>query len=37
MVVGWSTSLLVNIVEHFKEEKEHDDDWLVNLTSCKHC
>ena len=22
MVVGWSTSLLVNIVEHFKEEEE---------------
>ena len=29
MVVGWSTSLLVNSFENFKEEE--DDDWLVNL------
>ena len=36
-MVGWSTLLLVNIVEHFKEEEEHDGGWLVNLTSCKHC
>ena len=26
MVVDWSTSLLVNIVEHFKEEEE-DGGW----------
>ena len=30
MVVGWSTSLLVNIVDNYTEEE--DGGWLINLT-----